>query len=73
LRVAIGVAWMVVVAAEMIAVRSGLGYLIVDARNGLRMDLVVCGMIVVGAIGIGLDVLFARLAKIPSVRWGFEQ
>src|SRR4051812_26941998 len=37
LRVAIGVAWMVVVAAEMIAVRSGLGYLIVDARNGLRM------------------------------------
>ena len=73
LRVAIGVAWMVVVAAEMIAVRSGLGFLIVDARNGLRMDLVVCGMIVVGAIGIGLDVLFARLAKIPSVRWGFER
>lgn len=73
LRVAIGVAWMVVVAAEMIAVRSGLGFLIVDARNGLRMDLVVCGMIVVGAIGIGLDIAFARLAKIPSVRWGFER
>ena len=73
LRVAIGVAWMVVVAAEMIAVRSGLGFLIVDARNGLRMDLVVCGMIVVGGIGIGLDVLFARLAKVPSVRWGFER
>lgn len=72
-RVAIGVAWMVVVAAEMIAVRSGLGFLIVDARNGLRMDLVVCGMITIGAIGIGLDVLFARLAKIPSVRWGFER
>jgi NitT/TauT family transport system permease protein len=73
LRVAIGVAWMVVVAAEMIAVRSGLGFLIVDARNGLRMDLVVCGMITIGAIGIGLDLLFARLAKIPSVRWGFER
>jgi NitT/TauT family transport system permease protein len=73
LRVAIGVAWMVVVAAEMIAVRSGLGFLIVDARNGLRMDLVVCGMIVIGAIGIGLDMLFSRLAKIPSVRWGFER
>ncbi|MEJ7597918.1 MAG: ABC transporter permease [Kofleriaceae bacterium] len=73
LRVAIGVAWMVDVAAEMIAVRSGLGYLIVDARNGLRMDLVVCGMITIGAIGIGLDALFARLAKIPSVRWGFER
>src|SRR5688500_15126208 len=72
LRVAIGVAWMVVVAAEMIAVQSGLGYLIIDARNGLRMDLVVCGMITIGAIGIGLDIVFARLAKIPSVRWGLD-
>jgi NitT/TauT family transport system permease protein len=73
LRVAIGVAWMVVVAAEMIAVRSGLGFLIVDARNGLRMDLVVCGMITIGAIGIGLDIAFSRLARIPSVRWGFDR
>jgi NitT/TauT family transport system permease protein len=73
LRVAIGVAWMVVVAAEMIAVSSGLGYLIVDARNGLRMDLVVCGMITIGAIGIGLDWMFARLALIPSLRWGFDR
>jgi NitT/TauT family transport system permease protein len=73
LRVAIGVAWMVVVAAEMIAVRSGLGYLIVDARNGLRMDLVVCGMITIGGIGIGLDLAFSRLTRIPSLRWGFER
>ena len=73
LRVAIGVAWMVVVAAEMIAVRSGLGFLIVDARNGLRMDLVVCGMITIGVIGIGLDIAFSRLTRIPSLRWGFER
>ena len=73
LRVAIGVAWMVDVAAEMIAVRSGLGYLIMDARNGLRMDLVVSGMIAIGIIGIGLDLLFARLARLRSVRWGFER
>lgn len=73
LRVAIGVAWMVDVAAEMIAVRSGLGYLIMDARNGLRMDLVVSAMIAIGAIGIGLDAVFARLARIQSVRWGFER
>jgi NitT/TauT family transport system permease protein len=73
LRVAIGVAWMVDVAAEMIAVRSGLGFLILDARNGLRMDLVVAGMITIGAIGIALDAIFARLAKVPSVRWGFER
>lgn len=73
LRVAIGVAWMVVVAAEMIAVNSGLGYLIIDGRNALRWDRVVCGMITIGAIGILLDIVFARLAKIPSVRWGFER
>ncbi len=73
LRVAIGVAWMVVVAAEMMGVGSGLGFLIIDARNGLRMDLVVCGMITIGAIGIALDLLFARLARIPAVRWGFER
>jgi NitT/TauT family transport system permease protein len=73
LRVAIGVAWMVVVAAEMIAVRSGLGFLIVDARNGLRMDLVACGMITIGLIGIVLDLVFARLMRLESVRWGFER
>ena len=73
LRVAIGVAWMVVVAAEMIAVRSGLGYLIIDARNALRMDLVVVGMISVGALGVGLDRLFRLLMRIPSLRWGVER
>jgi NitT/TauT family transport system permease protein len=73
LRVAIGVAWMVVVAAEMIAVPSGLGYLIVEGRDALRMDLVVVGMIMIGAIGILLDAWFARLARVPSVRWGFDR
>jgi len=73
LRVAIGVAWMVVVAAEMMGVGSGLGYLIIDGRNALRWDLVVCGMITIGTIGILLDIAFARLAKIPSVRWGFDR
>jgi NitT/TauT family transport system permease protein len=73
LRVAIAIAWMVVVAAEMGGVGSGLGFLILDARNALRMDLVVCGMITVGVIGIALDLAFSRLAKIPSVRWGTGQ
>ena len=45
-----GIAWLVVVAAEMIAVNSGLGFLIVDARNaGNRYDLVVAGMALIGA------------------------
>ena len=40
LRISLGVAWLVIVAAEMIAVNSGLGYMIIDARNaGKRYDL----------------------------------
>jgi NitT/TauT family transport system permease protein len=72
LRIALGIAWLVVVAAEMIAVDSGLGYLVIDSRNsGKRYDLVVAAMLVIGLIGLALDIGFRRLEKIRSVRWGF--
>ena len=74
IRIALGVAWLVVVAAEMIAVNSGLGYLIIDARNaGKRYDLVVAGMVMIGSIGLVLDLLVRRLERIDSVRWGYGQ
>jgi NitT/TauT family transport system permease protein len=72
LRVTAGLAWLVVVAAEMIAGRDGLGFAIWDARNGLRMDLLVVGMIVIGLIGVAIDRLLVQLTRIPSVRWGYE-
>lgn len=73
LRIALGIAWLVVVAAEMIAVDSGLGYLIIDSRNaGKRYDLVVAGMILIGVIGLGLDILVRRTERLKSVRWGFS-
>jgi NitT/TauT family transport system permease protein len=69
LRVALGIAWLVVVAAEMIAVNSGLGFLIVDARNaGDRYDLVVAGMVTIGLIGLILDNGLRALASVPSLR-----
>jgi NitT/TauT family transport system permease protein len=72
MRIALGVAWLVVVAAEMIAVNSGLGFLIVDARNaGNRYDLVVAGMVLIGLVGIVLDLLMRRLERLDSVRWGY--
>jgi NitT/TauT family transport system permease protein len=72
-RIALGVAWLVVVAAEMIAVNSGLGYLIIDARNaGMRYDLVVAGMTLIGLIGLMLDLLVRRLERLDEVRWGFN-
>jgi NitT/TauT family transport system permease protein len=73
LRLALGVAWLVVVAAEMIAVNSGLGYLIIDARNaGKRYDLVVAGMAMIGLIGLGLDWLVRRMENLDEVRWGLS-
>jgi NitT/TauT family transport system permease protein len=73
-RIALGVAWLVVVAAEMIAVNSGLGYLIIDARNaGMRYDLVVAGMVLIGLIGLVLDFLVRRLEYMDEVRWGFNR
>jgi NitT/TauT family transport system permease protein len=73
LRIALGIAWLVVVAAEMIAVDSGLGYLIIDSRNsGKRYDLVVAAMLLIGVIGLVLDLAFRRLEHIKSVRWGFR-
>jgi NitT/TauT family transport system permease protein len=72
MRIALGVAWLVVVAAEMIAVNSGLGFLIVDARNaGNRYDLVIAGMVLIGLVGIVLDLLMRRLERLDSVRWGY--
>jgi NitT/TauT family transport system permease protein len=73
LRIALGIAWLVVVAAEMIAVDSGLGYLVIDSRNsGKRYDLVVAAMLLIGVIGLILDIGFRRLETIRSVRWGFR-
>lgn len=74
LRIAFGVAWLVLVAAEMIAVDSGLGYLIIDARNaGKRYDLVIAGMLLIGAIGLALDALIRRTEHLKSVRWSFTE
>ena len=74
LRIALGIAWLVVVAAEMIAVDSGLGYLVIDSRNsGKRYDLVVAAMLIIGLIGLVLDTGFRLLEQVKSVRWGFSR
>jgi NitT/TauT family transport system permease protein len=73
LRVSAGLSWVVVVAAEMIAGRDGLGFLIWDARNQLRPDLVVVGMVVIGIIGVIIDRILMRLTRLPSVRWGYDR
>jgi NitT/TauT family transport system permease protein len=72
MRIGLGVAWLVVVAAEMIALRSGLGYMIMDARNaGNRYELVVAGMIIIGLIGLALDGIMRLLEGMKIVRWRY--
>ncbi|MDQ3812442.1 MAG: ABC transporter permease [Armatimonadota bacterium] len=73
LRVTAGLAWVVLVAAELAGAQEGLGFAIHDARNGLRPDLLVVAMIIIGAIGVMLDRLLMLLTRIPSVRWGYDQ
>ena len=72
MRIGLGVAWLVVVAAEMIALHSGLGYMIMDSRNaGNRYDLVIAGMIIIGLIGLSLDGLMRLLEGLRWVRWRY--
>jgi NitT/TauT family transport system permease protein len=74
MRIGLGVAWLVVVAAEMIALRSGLGYLIIDSRNaGNRYDLVIAGMAIIGLIGLLLDAGMRLLEGLRSVQWRYAR
>jgi NitT/TauT family transport system permease protein len=73
LRLSYGIAWVVIVAAEMVGCQDGLGYGIWEARNGLRLDSAVCYMIVIGLLGMGIDRLLAQLTKMRGVRWGYER
>lgn len=68
IRIGFGFAWMAVVAAEMIATRSGLGYLIYTSQDLLKTDRVLVGMLVIGLIGLVADSLMALLKK-RLVHW----
>jgi NitT/TauT family transport system permease protein len=63
LRIAVGIGWVVIVAAEMVGMSSGLGFMILDARNFLRTDIVIAGMIVIGCIGFLIDLAFGLIEK----------
>ncbi len=60
-RIALGIAWVVLVPAEMLGVRSGLGYQILNARDQLAYDQVVAVILVIGALGYALDVAAKRV------------
>jgi sulfonate transport system permease protein len=68
LRLGMGLAWMCVVAAEMVAVSQGLGFLILEARNTFSTDVILAGMLSIGLLGLGFDVGLRQLQRY-LLRW----
>jgi sulfonate transport system permease protein len=60
LRIGLGYSWRALVGAELIASSAGLGYLIVDAENLARTDIVLVGVLVIGVLGLIADMLAKR-------------
>ena len=74
LHLALGTAWVFLVAGEMVGAQSGLGFLIIDARNNLRADLLMAAIIAIGLLGLLLDSAMSlaerRLCRAWSIQGG---
>lgn len=73
LHIAVGTAWIFLVVGEMAGSQSGLGYLITDARNNLQTDTLMAAIIVIGIIGIVLDLLIRHAQQHVERIWGFSR
>jgi NitT/TauT family transport system permease protein len=73
-RIGMGTAFIVVIVSEMIAVNSGLGYRILEAREYLWSDKIIAGMFTIGLLGLGIDTLMSWLSS-SLLKWhrGLEQ
>jgi NitT/TauT family transport system permease protein len=69
LHLALGTAWVFLVAGEMVGAQSGLGYLIIDARNNFRADHLMAAMITIGVLGLILDSCIRLLEKWIARNW----
>jgi len=72
LHMALGSAWIFLVAGEMVGAQSGLGFMIIDARKSLRSDLVLAGIIIIGLLGLLLDRLIRLLENKIKRQWGLS-
>lgn len=68
LRLGMGIAWVLVIVAEMLAVKGGLGYALWSAYQFIRMDLIVAAMLSVGGLGFLFDLLLQALSR-RLLRW----
>ena len=63
MRISMGIAWLVIVAAEMLVGGTGIGYFVWNEWNNLSLPNVIFAILVIGVVGMALDALFARLQK----------
>ena len=68
LRVGVGMAWVLVVVSEMLAVKGGLGYVLWDSYYYMRMDIIIAAMLSIGLLGFVSDWLILQLGN-HVVRW----
>lgn len=68
LRLALGIAWLSIVVAETVSADSGLGYMIMNAREFLRTDVIVVGLVVYALLGLGTDAVVRGLER-RALRW----
>jgi nitrate/nitrite transport system permease protein len=63
MRLSMGIAWMVIVAAEMLAGNTGIGYFVWNSYNGGSLPYVISAIVLIGTVGVVLDTMFMRLAR----------
>ncbi len=74
IRLGMGFGWRALIAAEMVAVTRGLGFMIFNAANYLRTDIILAGILVIGVVAIVLDSLvLVPLERATVRRWGVYQ
>ena len=72
LHLALGTAWVFLVAGEMVGAQSGLGFLIIDARNNLRADLLMAAILTIGLLGLLLDSAMSLAERQLYRAWGIR-
>lgn len=72
MRLGLGYSWRALVGAELIAASSGIGYMILDAEQLARPDIVVLGILTIGILGTVIDWLFFRLTKL-FIPWNGDE
>jgi nitrate/nitrite transport system permease protein len=68
MRISIGIAWLVIVAAEMLVGGTGIGYFIWNEWNNLSLTNVIFAIVLIGVVGMLLDLMFASLQKFVTWR-----